>query len=94
MARHLIIAIRKNQEAGMIIGRLAMKSYLKGRPYTDFEDDIYLFATAGINVGDLIHICQESQKVCLQLGKAAHDKLFDQSSSHDLSLSNDGYYCR
>ncbi|CAB4033793.1 Hypothetical predicted protein, partial [Paramuricea clavata] len=31
-----------NHEAGMNLGRLCMKLYLKGRPYTDFEDILNL----------------------------------------------------
>lgn len=32
----------KNYEAGMNLGRLCVKLYLKGRPYTDYEDVINL----------------------------------------------------
>ena len=37
----------RNKEAGLHLGRIAMKCYLKGRPYIDFEDDVLLLAKSG-----------------------------------------------
>ena len=45
----------KNIEAGMNLGRLAMKCFLLGRPYTDFETNVLLLKRAWGNVGELNH---------------------------------------
>ena len=45
----------KNMEAGMNLGRLCMKSFIFGRPYTDFETNVYLMKVAGAQVGELNH---------------------------------------
>ena len=46
---------KKNEKAGMNLGRLCMKLFLKGRPYTDFEDDILVEKINGSVVGELNH---------------------------------------
>ena len=44
----------KNGEAGMNLGRLCYKLFLKGRPYIDYEDNV-LLKQANANVGELNH---------------------------------------
>ncbi len=46
---------KKNEEAGMNLGRICLKLFLKGRPYTDYEDDILVHKINGSNVGELNH---------------------------------------
>ena len=46
---------KKNEKAGMNLGRLCMKIFLKGRPYTDFEDDVLVEKINGSVVGELNH---------------------------------------
>eukprot|EP00794_Sanderia_malayensis_P014467 gene14467-15971_t len=46
---------RKNEKAGMNLGRLCMKLFLKGRPYTDYEDDVLVEKINGSVVGELNH---------------------------------------
>ena len=45
----------KNRKAGLNLGLAAMKNYLLGRPYTDFESDVLLMRKAGAVVGELYH---------------------------------------
>ena len=45
----------KNHDAGMILGRLCLKSYIFGRPYQDYETDTFLMKVAGATVGELNH---------------------------------------
>ena len=45
----------RNEEVGMRVGRTCMNLYLKGRPYTDFEDSILLQNLNGLFMGDLNH---------------------------------------
>ena len=47
--------ISKNKEAGLNIGKIAIKNYIRGRPYTDFENDILIMKNAGGVVGDINH---------------------------------------
>ena len=46
---------KKNENAGMNLGRLCMKLYLKGRPYSDYEDDVLVQKMNGAVVGELNH---------------------------------------
>ena len=46
---------KKNKKAGMNLGRLCIKLYLKGRPYTDYENDILVQRFNGSIVGELNH---------------------------------------
>jgi hypothetical protein len=46
---------KKNENAWMNLGRLCMKVYLKGRPYTDYEDDVLVQKMNGAAVGELNH---------------------------------------
>ena len=46
---------RKNKVIGMNLGRLCMKNYLLGRPYTDYEYDVLVLKKAGGEVGELNH---------------------------------------
>lgn len=46
---------KKNEKAGMNLGRLCLKLFLKGRPYTDYEDDVLLHKINGSTVGELNH---------------------------------------
>ena len=45
----------RNENAGMNLGRLCMKLYLKGCPYADFEDDVLVQKMNGTTVGELNH---------------------------------------
>ena len=45
----------KNYEAGMNIGRTCDKLFLKGRPFTDYEEGILVLKRAKANVGQLNH---------------------------------------
>ena len=45
----------KNKVIGMNLGRLCMKNYLLGRPYTDYENDVLVLKKAGGEVGELNH---------------------------------------
>ena len=45
----------KNRLAGMNLGRLCMKNYLLGRPYTDYESDVLVMRKSGGEVGELNH---------------------------------------
>ena len=45
----------KNRKAGLHLGLAAMKNFLLGRPYTDFENDVLLMKMSGCNVGELNH---------------------------------------
>ena len=45
----------KNYEAGMNLGRLSMKLYLMGRPYTDYEYDVLNLKQDKIEVGHMNH---------------------------------------
>ena len=47
--------LSKNRKAGLNLGRLCMEKYIKGRPYTDYEDDVMLLAQSGAIVGELNH---------------------------------------
>ena len=42
--------VSHNREAGMNLQRLCMKIYVLGRPYTDYELDVFLHKKAGANV--------------------------------------------
>lgn len=46
---------KKNKKAGMNLGRLCIKLYLKGRPYTDYETDVLVQKINGSIVGELNH---------------------------------------
>ena len=39
----------------MNLGRMCMKLFLRGRPYTDYEDDVILHYMNGAAVGELNH---------------------------------------
>ena len=45
----------ENEKAGMNVGTIYMRMYLKGRPYTNFENDIILHKTNGSIVGERNH---------------------------------------
>lgn len=45
----------KNQHAGMNLGRICMKNYILGRPYTDYESDVLVLKMSGATVGELNH---------------------------------------
>ena len=45
----------KNELAGMNLGRLCMKNYIMGRPYSDFENDVLVSKLNGVTVGELNH---------------------------------------
>ena len=45
----------KNYEAGMNIGRTCYKLFLKGCPFSDYEEDILVLKQAKANVGQLNH---------------------------------------
>ena len=45
----------KNRKAGLNLGLAAMKNYLLGRPYTDYENDVLLMKKSGGLVGELNH---------------------------------------
>lgn len=45
----------KNQVAGMNLGRLCMKNFILGRPYSDYEYDVLVSKMNGISVGELNH---------------------------------------
>ncbi len=44
-----------NYEAGMILGRACMKLVLRGRPYTDYEHDVFNLKQAKAKIGHLNH---------------------------------------
>jgi hypothetical protein len=48
---------KKHENAGMNLGSnlLYLKLYLKGRPYTDYEDDVLVQKMKGAAVGELNH---------------------------------------
>ena len=64
-----------NREAGMNLGRLCMKIYLLGRPYTDYELDVLLHKTAHANVGDLNHSEKLSAYFRPFVQKVVHEKI-------------------
>ena len=45
----------KNYEAGMNIGRLCYKLFVKGRPFSEFEKEVLILNQANANVGNLNH---------------------------------------
>ena len=45
----------KNKVIGMNLGRLCMKNYLLGHPYTDSENSVLVLKKAGGEVGELNH---------------------------------------
>ena len=45
----------KNKKAGLNLGLAAMKNFILGRPYTDFENDVLLMKKTGSEVGELNH---------------------------------------
>ena len=45
----------KNYEAGMNIGRTCYKLFLKGHPFSDYEEDILVLKQAKAKVGQLNH---------------------------------------
>ena len=45
----------KNYEAEMNLGRLCYKLYVKGRPFSEFEEDVLILNQANVNVGNLNH---------------------------------------
>ena len=45
----------KNYEAGMNIGQTCYKLFLKGRSFSDYEEDILALKQAKANVGQLNH---------------------------------------
>ena len=44
-----------NRKAGMNLGRAAVKNYILGRPYRDFENDVLIMKKSGGIVGELNH---------------------------------------
>ena len=44
-----------NQEAGMNLGRVCMKLFIKGRPYVDLVEDILLMKKAGAKIEEFNH---------------------------------------
>ena len=45
----------KNKKAGLNLGRACMKNYILGRPYTDYESDVFLLKASGAEVGEMNH---------------------------------------
>ena len=45
----------KNNKAGLNLGRACMKNFILGRPYTDYESDVFLLKASGAEVGELNH---------------------------------------
>ena len=45
----------KNHQAGLNLGRICMKNYHLGRPYTDYEYDVLMLKKSGAVVGELNH---------------------------------------
>ena len=45
----------KNLHAGLNCGRLCMKNYHLGRPYSDYEYDVLMLKISGAVVGELNH---------------------------------------
>ena len=41
--------------AGLNLGRLCVKNYLLGRPYTDYQSDVFVLKKGGAVVGELNH---------------------------------------
>ena len=45
----------KNKKAGLNLGQAAIKNYKHGRPYTDYENDVFLMKKSKGVVGELNH---------------------------------------
>ena len=45
----------RNHQAGMNCGRLCIKNYHLGRPYSDYEYDVLMLKMSGAVVGELNH---------------------------------------
>ena len=45
----------KNYEAGMNLGRICYKLYVKGHPFTDYEENVLILKQAKADVGNLNH---------------------------------------
>ena len=48
----------KNRKAGLNLGRAAVKNYLLGRPFTDYEKDVLIMKKSGGIVGEINHSAQ------------------------------------
>ena len=47
--------VSKNRKVGLNLGRAAVKNYLLGRPYTDYEKDVLIMKKSGGIVGEINH---------------------------------------
>ena len=47
--------VSKNRKAGLNLGRAALKNYIQGRPYSDFENDVFMMKKSGGTVGEINH---------------------------------------
>jgi hypothetical protein len=45
----------KNYEAGMNLGCICYKLYIKGHPFTDYEENVLILKQAKVDVGNLNH---------------------------------------
>ena len=45
----------KNRQAGLNLGRAAVKNYIHGRPYLDYENDVLIMKKSGGIVGEINH---------------------------------------
>ena len=65
----------KNTVIGMNLGRLCMKNYLLGRPYTDYENDVLVTKKAGGQVGELNHSRMFPASFRPYVAKAVHNRV-------------------
>lgn len=62
-------------EVGMRIGRIAYKLYYKGRPYTDFEEEIALNIQNGCDMGDINHSIAFAKKFLPYVSNVVKNRL-------------------
>ena len=68
---------KRNNSIALQVGCACYKLYYRGRPYTDYEDEILLLHKCGVDVGDINHSYKFPQKFLESVAQVVKDNVKD-----------------
>ncbi len=68
---------KRNSSIALRVGCACYKLYYRGRPYTDYEDEILLLHKCGVDVGDINHSYKFPQKFLESVAQVVKDNVKD-----------------
>ena len=67
----------RNNTIALRVGCACYKIYYRGRPYTDYEDEVFLLHKCGVDVGDINHSYKFPQKFLESVAEVVKDNVKD-----------------